>query len=266
MKLIGVKVFHEKYGHGKIVEASDNKVGIKFAKQNSIKIFLYPDSFGVFMSTKDKIINKHIKKKKLDETKNKRSGRVINKNVNFVPDSIFFTVYTYKSRSLCSLRKHDRNAVVAIVQSLNNKQQFEIDINYCANCEAYYISETSLSVYEERFGILLLKRIPEEQNSVYVDEHEWKEKSELAMFGYSAKDGGLSSKERQFLLSEIVRTKSMTKIEIKEWIEFLIMRSSNQVKYHNASIKWKEDLNFINDYDTKEEKKINGNLKQHKSR
>ncbi len=262
MRLIGVEVFHKKYGYGKITNVISDKVDITFYESNEVKKFLYPDSFEEYLKIKSNSINKEIKKEKEKKIFKKNKAIDDNRSINLIPKSKFFTVYTYKRRNICTIKNHNRNSVTAIVQSVKTKDNYEIDINYCVTCEKYYINEISLNEYEERYGVLLLKRIPEESVVKLSNDIEWRDKSELTLFGYSVKEGSLSSQERVILLNEILRTKAMKKNEIKDWLEYLISSRQKQAKFQKAVIKWKEDLNFVNNYNSKNERKIVGNLER----
>lgn len=61
MKLVGMTVSHKKYGIGKIIRITDNKMDVDF--EFSIKTFLYPDSFEKHLVIKDNEMQECIDKK-----------------------------------------------------------------------------------------------------------------------------------------------------------------------------------------------------------
>ena len=72
------------------------------------------------------------------------------------------------------------------------------------------------------------------------------EQSKLKMLGYNVQQAdGMSSGERQNLLSSIIRSGQMTDAEVTNHLEMLIHLNSGKPNMFNACGSWREDLEFV---------------------
>ncbi len=72
------------------------------------------------------------------------------------------------------------------------------------------------------------------------------DESVLKIHGYSvSKKDGLSSKERQAILSDIIDNGYATKREVIRYLNFFINQRKGMYQYTEACNKWQEDLNYV---------------------
>lgn len=83
MNLVGKKVKHAKYGKGAIKDHTGTYVIIKFETEAELKKFIYPTSFGTFLTLLDTDVAKHVKRtcKALEKEKIKEKAQ-LQKEVN----------------------------------------------------------------------------------------------------------------------------------------------------------------------------------------
>lgn len=73
--------------------------------------------------------------------------------------------------------------------------------------------------------------------------------SRLHRYGYNVSSvKGLTSKQREVILSCIIDNKIMSKTEICSHLDYLIKRSSNVARLQEALTKWENDRRFVRDY------------------
>lgn len=78
------------------------------------------------------------------------------------------------------------------------------------------------------------------------DPSEWDEESLLMKNGYTvSQEEGLSSTERQRILTMVIRNRIMTPSQIIDHIERMINLRDGQSKYDIACSKWREDIRFV---------------------
>ena len=75
------------------------------------------------------------------------------------------------------------------------------------------------------------------------------DESVLKIHGYSvSKKDGLSSRERQAILSDIIDNGYATKREVIKYLNFFINQRKELFQYTEACDKWQEDLNYVEFY------------------
>lgn len=78
------------------------------------------------------------------------------------------------------------------------------------------------------------------------DPSEWDEESLLRRKGYTvSQEEGLTSAERQRILSMVIRNRLMTPYQVINHIERMINLRDRQSRYDLACKKWREDIKFI---------------------
>lgn len=171
-------------------------------------------------------------------------------------------VYIYRGLLKCNSAGHMVECVIATVKSIDNKD-VQININYCKNCNKYYISETSLESYQTLYGVLLFNRKPDSSMIEYFDSYGRSSKSPLRIHGYTVKEGVLSVMQRQCILASIIGNGWMTKSKVMEYLEIFISTNGESSKNINAREKWTEDLRFVQNYNKENQDYIHAELRQY---
>jgi len=174
--------------------------------------------------------------------------------INLTNNEQVVLVYSH----LLGCYKHSIKPAKAIVNDLNNNI-CTIYVDYCSDCNRYFIDEKSLQTYHKKFGIILLK--------IELDKSQWqgngdfnrKPESILMLLGYNVREGELSESKRHTLLSKIIDNGLIERGEVIKYLRMFI--DTNGENYNNrfAKEKWQNDLNFIRQHNA--DRTILGQLK-----
>jgi exoribonuclease II len=73
--------------------------------------------------------------------------------------------------------------------------------------------------------------------------------SPLMMCGYTVRESdGLTSKERQLILANIIDRKILSKPRVIDYLQFFVSWRDGNPNMRNACDKWREDLTFVRNY------------------
>lgn len=163
--------------------------------------------------------------------------------INFINNE--YIVWVYRSSVGCY--NHIIKPVKAVVKDLDDNI-VTIYVDYCSQCDKYYIDETSLSVYHKRFGIILLKIDLHESLWQGTNDFHRKSESILMYLGYTVRQGELSESQRHKLLGRTIDNGLIERGEIIKYLRMFI--DTNGASYNNryAKIRWQNDLNFIREH------------------
>ncbi len=177
---------------------------------------------------------------------------------------MFYDVYLYNSRSKCDIRKHNVATATALVRTDKHKT-IPINIDHCLDCKKHYINKVSLSLFERKYGELIvckLDEVPKDSKSDYdIDLYGRRQQSLLSKYGYNVSQvNNLSSRERRRILIRVLESGDMSKSEIIDHLEYLIRERSERKQMEVAISRWADDLKFINEYKMNEQVVIEGQL------
>jgi len=145
--------------------------------------------------------------------------------------------------------KHTIQSKIVVVKTLKGDRRCNLPVNYCFNCNEYFIGKNSLDIMQKIHGILLVKvRSCSPNQCVDIKWSRFNEESELYSCGYNVQAEGLSQHDRRTLLSYLIDSGTMNKFEIRRDIEKNITLFSGREKFGNAIMLWKDDLAFIDQY------------------
>ncbi len=133
---------------------------------------------------------------------------------------------------------------------------FTAAVQYCEHCNMYFDFSESFFIQLEKVGIkkeylltTILDNLGNKQNFRNIKNihyTEMREYSELYLYGYTVKEGVLTTKERQYLLDEIIKKGFMSVASVKKHINYLLKRP--QTRNTNIAVqKWRHDLQYINE-------------------
>ncbi len=150
----------------------------------------------------------------------------------------------------CINRKHKLIDIEANVDVINKDgiiNNMKIPAYYCNNCNAFYINDSSFNSLKRK-GIILCKiyDMYKLNNNDYLN---LSSESIMYSYGYNVNENDdLSIYQRQTILKMLVDNKIMTKSEILSHLNYLYRRSIGLKNFRHARLKWREDIDFINDY------------------
>ncbi len=154
-------------------------------------------------------------------------------------------VYVYDRLSNRCSRDHGNSiisytAFVPTMQSAHIKQP--INVFFCKKCDRYFVNSEAISEYSKQHIFLRLKF--KAGDTVY----NRKAFSELALYGYTVREGGMTEAQRQGLLKVIIDNKLMKKHEIIKQIQENISYNGKKSGNERAVEKWRDDLEFVQSY------------------
>lgn len=180
-----------------------------------------------------------------------RSNIEIGKNY-CIPQIGIYTLVVLSNTLKCSVG-HETEDIIAKIPSINTNGELtynNIPASYCCNCSRYTILKEEFNNIKD---VLMCKVIDEtvesgqSRTSNEIDvEHK---KSPLYYYGYNVQTKSNSSKkQRHTILSSIIEANIMNRRDIINHINSLIARGSKIPSWKEATFKWKEDKQFVNDY------------------
>jgi ribosomal protein L44E len=158
-------------------------------------------------------------------------------------------VFLYKTTCHCyACRKRqgfdDIVTIKANVETVTGEYRL-IDVEFCKNCNKYFISEVQLAQYENTFGTFMITREYQREDPEYQSSSSYfAPDSVLSRHGYyvsQSKDPG--ERRRREILWMLLHNEIASKGELKEILSgFIAYRSDLQIR---AKMIWREDLRFL---------------------
>ena len=147
--------------------------------------------------------------------------------------------------------------VTALVYCENREKPVYIDVYYSKQQNKYFINEESYQIYSELYGLPYIRLVA---NQCYGGGYEnLRQYSELNLYGYSVSNASeMTTNERQNLLGQLMDSTLMSKHQIVNHLEWLIHSRDNRISMDEACKHWREDLEYVNNYNIKNQRKIQG--------
>ena len=157
-------------------------------------------------------------------------------------------LYVSKGTMSCERRGHRVESATGSIVTLKGRL-VDINVNYCSNCRRYFIGLREYEHYRDRYGPILGNfSFPESAQSGSGSLTLSKE-SPLMMCGYNVRESeGLTSRERQLILANMIDRRILSKLRIIEYLQFFISWREGNPSMRNACAKWREDLAFVRYY------------------
>lgn len=157
-------------------------------------------------------------------------------------------LYVYKGTIGCQRDEHKIKEVTAVFTGKNN-ESVELSVNYCTECNRFFINYISYEEYRSRYGILIGNIVLEDDKKNTVSDMVLADASPLKLCGYSVNQQDNYSKEtRQYIIEKILIKGIMTKSEVVRYLEYFININGRKKGNELAVEKWKEDLRFVLNY------------------
>lgn len=187
-----------------------------------------------------------IQKNKLKDTQSAVKQSIC-KEISF--DNAENVLYICKGIIFCNKHNHKIFSVTGILASLSGNP-LKLNVNYCADCNMFFISYAEFKYYRDIYGILLGNYfIQENFNSTSGNYENLSAESILRLCGYTVNQrDNLTVKQRRLILSNLMDRKIITKPRIMSYLQFFINSSKYRDNMKIANQKWQEDLIWVRNY------------------
>ena len=136
-----------------------------------------------------------------------------------------------------------------LVQCANMEDVVPITVYYSKSERKYFLNQESYDLYKRKYGLPYFHLA---YYSTTETPFNMKEKSDLRLYGYTVnKIDGLSQKERQELIGQLIDGKLMSQSSIINHLEWLIHSHRDNYRFDDACDKWRDDLKFAYNYTAK---------------
>ena len=172
-------------------------------------------------------------------------------------------IWIYSLKMPCFRHRNKVETVTAYVKAENNLRMYPLNVYYCSECQKYYINSDQYRIFAEQHGLPAVRLIFERNYNGTIDFSAWREESPLHLLGYNVDSKeNLSDEERHQRLLHILSKSNLTKAEIVSFLEFLIHKNKGNIRLDSARSKWRDDAEFIRNYELSKQRKIIGKFKQ----
>lgn len=165
------------------------------------------------------------------------------------------TLYIHKGTIKCQRNNHKIISATAVLIG-RNESKIELNVNYCTECNLFFLNYESYKLYRNRYGMLLGNlRLEAEGMTLFGDTY-LAEASPLKLCGYSVnQQDGYSKSERQYIISKIIDNEIMQKTDVIKYLEYFINMNGKKTGNEIALHKWMEDLEFVLKYHSEHQNK-----------
>lgn len=168
--------------------------------------------------------------------------------------NIVVDVY-FKLNNYCIRKNHKIQTVTMPVSNIRGCDTKEVNVFYCEQCEKYWIN------YEAIEELIKKQFYPNFKYRIVNESWEGlKPASELMLYGYNVREGDLSKEQRQNLLKYLIDNNLMSKQKIIQNIETRVEFNGRKRGNENAKQRWKEDIKYVSEYTSDNEKTIHAQI------
>ena len=163
--------------------------------------------------------------------------------VNNVP-----TIYVY--RGYLNINTSDLEDCYLIINDVVHKSKVRIIVAYNKKNQHYYMSVNQLERLHKQgiFPSVIIRESNEGSEPLYIGE--FRQNSELSLYGYKVGVSGLSTLKRHDILKYIINNNILYRYQIISILTgHIALREYRTDKDFSKAIRdWEEDIKFINDY------------------
>lgn len=158
------------------------------------------------------------------------------------------TLYIHKNMIKCQKEDHNIISATAVLTGRNNKE-IKLNVNYCTNCDLFFMNYESYKLYRNLYGILIGNLKLDTGDFLSSGKDFLSEASPLNLCGYSVNQiDGYSDRERKYIISKIIDNGIMKKSEIIRYLEYFIKMNGKKKGNEIALEKWTIDLEYTLNY------------------
>lgn len=168
-----------------------------------------------------------------------------------------YDIIVLNSISKCSIVGHefkDECVFIPVLDSTCNITYISVLVSHCYTCNQYIMLKDTFNQID---GVILCKVIDETKmyDNQELDEDDIdkvQRQSRLYKYGYNVNtQAKLSRKQRQIILSTVIAANIMTKVQVIDHLSTLITRGEKINSWKFAVAKWKDDRNYVYNYNSK---------------
>ena len=171
-------------------------------------------------------------------------------------------IWVYNLKQPCCAHKESVQSVTAYVCAGSSGAEHMINVAYCPSCNRYYINSDQYRSFAQRHGLPYLRLQTTSASAGSPDYTVWNEESILHCMGYSVSTAiDLSAETRRKILMHAIGTRTLTKVQVISFLEFLIHQNEGREHFCDACAKWRNDVEFIRTYRVREQSFVRGKFK-----
>jgi len=153
-------------------------------------------------------------------------------------------LYVHKGTIVCQRDSHNVVPATAVLIG-RNEADIQLSVNYCHDCNRFFINYVSYEAYRNKYGFLIGNIVLEDDNKTTFGDTVLSEASPLKLCGYSVnQQDGYSRETRQYIITKIISLGIMTKSDVVRYLEYFISMNGKRKGNEIAVMKWKDDLSF----------------------
>ena len=148
---------------------------------------------------------------------------------------------------------HKTKDIIAKLPTITEKGELKyinINASYCFDCKRFTILKDDFNKIQDAILCKIIDETSDQKINSPSDEIEFaQKKSVLYNYGYNVQTKkNLSSKQRHTILASVIEGNILNKREIIDHITTLIERGSKIPAWKTATLKWKQDKEFVTKY------------------
>lgn len=177
-----------------------------------------------------------------------------NTNINIIKNKIpqidIYSVVVLSNTLKCS-SNHKTKDILAKIPCVTNEgdiKYHEINASYCFDCKRFSVLKNDFNSIKDIAICKVIDETTEYESSDSEMDIEQK-KSVLYSYGYNVQSQiNLSEKQRHIILASVIEANILNRRKIIDHITTLIERGSKRPNWKDATDKWKEDREFVQNY------------------
>lgn len=155
-----------------------------------------------------------------------------------------------KGTRSCASRGHNIVCVTGIFTSFNG-YQIRMNVNYCNECDLYFLGYREYLHYRDSCGAVLGNYVFDQRSFGYVERgyDSFAGESILMAYGYTVSAAqDLSPQQRRLILANLMDRGICGKARIIDYLQMFIAQREGMWNMRFACEKWRDDLAWVRDY------------------
>ena len=165
------------------------------------------------------------------------------------------TLYIYKGNIRCRRYAHEVIQATAIMRGTADNE-IKMNVEYCTDCNKFILNYTSYQEYRNKYGVII-GNVRMVTNDLFDGAYDLAEESPLKLSGYNVgQQDDFDSSTRHYILASIIYDNIMTKGEVIGYLQHFIHLNGSKRSNWLAVQKWKEDLEFVQNYNIDDQPRV----------
>lgn len=155
----------------------------------------------------------------------------------------FTELHVYLNKNNCSHLRHNLEHANGVIPLINGKN-ISIEVNYCCNCNEYFLEYSNYRFYKHKYGLMLGNVIFHNMNNT-----DLLKESVLKLSGYTVNSqDNLHQNDRQKILANLINKDIISKERIISYLNFFINNAKYRDNMKKAVEKWRIDILWLKEY------------------